>query len=138
MIIGFTASRDLTKEQGKFVIDTIKNLTEVDGFVTGGCVGGDTIIAKAIRKFHPKALHKIIIPSNKSQVDSAVYDLANPTDNIIFMLDGTDYRARNERIVEESDRMIAFWTGYHRSGTKMTINISRRANKITESDIHLL
>lgn len=137
MIIGFTASRELTKAQKIFVMDTVKNLT-ADGFVTGGCVGGDTIIANAIKKYHSRVNHKIIIPSNRIQVDNFVHLTACPKHNLIYMPDDTDYRDRNERIVEESDRMIAFWTGYRRSGTFMTINISKRANKIIEDDIHLI
>lgn len=136
-IIGFTASRELSEEQRSYIVDVVKSL-KADGFVTGGCVGGDAIIAKAINEFHPATSHKIVVPFNKTQVDSAVYELAHPSDNIIYMPNGTNYRDRNTRIVKESTRMIAFWTGNVRSGTKMTINIASRVCKIVREDIHLI
>ncbi len=138
MIIGFTAARELTEANIAYIKSIIVDLEAADGFVTGGCIGGDTLIAKCIRDFHPDKSHKIIIPANRSQVDSAVYWLANPKDNIIYMPERSSYRDRNTKIVDSSDRMLAFWTGGQRSGTLMTINISKRANKIIEEDIHML
>lgn len=152
MRIGFTASRELTKVQVSFlrsiiedlgleIMDEAKDIEDfilATEFITGGCWGGDTEIAKAVREYHPGIPHKIILPADRSQVDRVAIESAWPKNNIIEMPGGSTYRDRNERIVSECDRLIAFWTGNTRSGTHMTINIGCRAGKMMESDIHRL
>jgi len=61
-------------------------------------------------------------------VASTIWQFA---DKLIMMPPTTNYRDRNEWIVKESDKMVAFWTGKKIfSGTYMTINIAKRANKL--------
>ena len=151
MKIGFTASRELTEAQVHYIRSVVKDLeilnevfeTEelITGgceFITGGCWGGDTEIAKAVREYHPEVNHKVILPANRNQVDRVAIESAFPKDNIVKMPEGSSYRDRNTRIVRECNRLIAFWTGSTRSGTLMTINIGRRAKKLKEEDIHRL
>jgi hypothetical protein len=73
-----------------------------------------------------------IVPADRSRVDPYWRDHC---DTFEEMPSGTDYRARNERIVELSDRLVALpeypeddhWS--RRSGTWMTVRIARRAGK---------
>lgn len=145
MKIGFTASRELTEAQVYFLRSVVKDIEihDIDEFlvtefITGGCWGGDTEIAKAVREYHPEIPHKVILPANRSQVDRVAIESAWPKDNIVKMPEGSSYRDRNTRIVRVCDRLIAFWTGSMRSGTLMTINIGRRAKKLQEDDIYKL
>ena len=138
-IIGFTASRTpkaLTLEDYIRRVNRVVKRLEADGFVTGACWGGDEYIAKAIKRFHPKTPHTVVIPYKTGQVSAEAVKTAT---SIVRMTSRSEssYRARNERIVELSTRMVAFWTEKRaHSGTFMTINIARRAGKIREEDIH--
>ena len=135
-IIGFTASRELSYKQKMFIFKIISKL-KAQKFITGGCWGGDEAIAMAINKYHPNIPHTVIVPYNRSQVSQKAIQCASPKDNIIWMPEQTSYRDRNKKIVELSDKIIAFWNGNMRSGTKMTINIAKKANKLNNKDVYL-
>lgn len=98
-----------------------------DWLVTGGCIGVDAQVYHLCRGRFPDVQQLVIFPWNQSKCDTSI---AVTAEDIIFMPEGSDYRMRNERLVEESDRVIAFWTGQERSGTYMTMNIARRAGKL--------
>jgi hypothetical protein len=137
VIIGFTASRvskTLTLEGYVREVNRIVKKLEADGFVTGACWGGDEYIALAIKRFHPKAPHIVVIPAALRQVSGKAIETATQR---IRMPPRSSYRARNAKIVELSTRMIAFWSEQRaHSGTFMTINMARRAGKIKGKDIH--
>jgi hypothetical protein len=127
--IGFTATRHLNNGRRETIEKTIKKLN-ADVFVHGACVGGDAYIAQMVKKHHPEAIIRAIVPANQSQVDQESIKISH---EIIRMLPGSSYRDRNESIVKNSDEMYAFWTGVQAgSGTYMTINIAKRADKLKE------
>ncbi len=127
MKYGFTGSQKGTDD--KTVLKVLKSLklTKDDTVVTGACIGIDAQVALLVAKHYPKVKQLIIVPGNKSKVDNNVLKIKNA--KYIFMSKNTTYRMRNERLVEESDRFIAFWTGIQRSGTFMTMNIAKKAGK---------
>jgi len=138
--VGFTASRKFLEGNEYGLANwlesmrlTIRDL-RASRFVTGGCVGGDAIIAKLLKELHPHVPHTVVVPGDTSQVDWAAVALAS---SVIHMPANTSYRQRNERIVALSNRVVAFWNGDTRSGTTMTVNIARRAGKFVESDLHI-
>lgn len=102
-------------------------LTSDDRIITGGCIGVDSQIFWLVREHYPTVPQTVVIPSNFIKVDQSILWRA---DHVIRMPKGTTYRERNERLVEESDSITAFWTGAIRSGTNMTKNIAKRAGKL--------
>lgn len=132
MKYGFTASRSINeRDHSRVVYELLRRLDDGDVFITGACVGGDALIGRCAAEMYPDAEHWVIVPANRSQVDRGYVWWAT---KVIVMPRDTDYRARNERIVEESDRVIACYTGKKlekpRSGTWMTANIARDAGKL--------
>lgn len=113
----------------KIIKSMLKNLRLKSGdqVVTGACVGVDAQVAGIVRKNYPKVKQVLVVPYNRSKVDRRVYQCA---DVIYEMPKDTDYRNRNEALVRLSHYMTAFWTGQKRSGTYMTMNIAKRANKL--------
>ena len=105
----------------------ILNLKSGDWLITGACIGVDAQIFHLAKDRYPEIPQLVIFPYNRDKIDTTIEAYAN---DVIWMPQGTDYRDRNERIVAESDRIIAFWTGKERSGTYMTMNIARRAGKL--------
>jgi len=136
-IIGFTASRiprlytlDGYVEEVNRVVKRLK----ADGFVTGACVGGDEFIALAIRRFHRRTPHTVVVPWLQRYVSGRAIEAAT---EVVRMPPQSSYRQRNVQIVDRSTRMVAFWTERKaHSGTYMTINIARRAGKIRDADIY--
>ena len=131
---GFTGSQRGTSD--KVILKLLKSLklTSKDTLVTGACIGLDAQIAILAAKHYPKVPQLIIYPGPKYKVDKRLSHLKMNfgAENVkyIFMKVNTTYRMRNERLVEESDKIIAFWTGVKRSGTYMTMNIAKKVNKL--------
>jgi len=105
------------------------NLTDDDVIITGACIGIDSQVSHYIKKHYPNVQQLIIVPSNLSRVDKSVFI----NGKVRFMPVNTGYRKRNEAIVDESDKVIAFWSGKKiYSGTYMTMNIAKKQNKLYE------
>lgn len=124
MKYGFTGSRkgiELTKI--KEVLDRF-NLTKYDTIITGACVGIDAQVSKLAKEYECNQL--VIVPFDQSKTDKSVFENIGVNDGVIYLTIGTDYRDRNELIVKNSDKLIAFWDGNKRSGTWMTMNIAKR------------
>jgi len=124
---GFTGS-----QKGANIKDIFDVVCEIldddDVVVTGACVGIDSQVAHLVHELYPQIKQVIIVPANRSKVDISVLKFA---DELIQMPRDTSYRDRNEKLVEESDKVIAFWTGQKAySGTFMTITIAKRENKL--------
>ena len=128
VIYGFTGSQK--GADVKVISDTLKSLKLKKGdiVVTGACIGVDAQVSNLTKIHFPYVRQVIIVPYNKSKVDENVFK----NGKVIYMSEGTDYRDRNEVIVEMSDKMIAFWTGEEISGTYMTMNIAKKEGKPLE------
>ena len=124
---GFTGSRKGCNES--IIAKALKDLPlkKNDQIVTGACMGIDAQIAIYVGKNYPSVYQVVVVPDNRSQIDKRVFKYA---DWIIEMPDNSSYRDRNEGIVRLSHKVIAFWTGWKRGGTYMTINIAKREEKL--------
>lgn len=110
-------------------------LAGFDGYVSGGCRGWDAIFGRTLALTYPDKIHCVIVPDNRSQVDPwwEEFDLGKIW--VIFMGEGTDFRARNQKIVELSSYI--WYCASHpekhgastRSGTWMTVRLARAADK---------
>jgi hypothetical protein len=109
-----------------------------NGFITGGCIGFDSLIGAALARWprFKNARHTVVLPANRSQVDSWYLnpDVRDRV-NVIEMPEGTSYRDRDVRLVELGDELFyaADKPEDHgaslRSGTWMTVRIARKLNK---------
>lgn len=131
--IGFTGTRNVRDVDLERIRAAVLALPPDATVVTGACIGVDALVA---RMAHGGRRHvHTIVPAGRSRVDPYWRQHCNTFEE---MPPGTDYRARNERIVELSDRLVAFpeypedHHRSHRSGTWMTVRIARRAGKPVE------
>lgn len=136
--IGFSGTRNTSILGSLPKIEAlVSELPEGTRVVTGACQGADAMVARAAKRagYH---VHTIV-PANRRVVD---VDWQRYCDTFEEMPAGTDYRARNKRIVELSDRLIALpeypetAVQSQRSGTWMTVRIARHAGKPVT--VHLL
>lgn len=128
---GFTGTRQLTNERRVLLHARLAELVQqgLDHAITGACVGVDAEIVWHLLKIAPQVEHTIVVPHDRKGVDHKLLELDGV--EFVFMPEGTDYRARNTKIVELSSGVEAFWTGQQAySGTYMTINIAKRADKL--------
>lgn len=132
-VYGFTATRQVRACDLDLIRDVILTLPSKILVVTGGCIGGDAVIARMARK-RGLDVHTIL-PANRAQVDP---DWAQHCTSFQEMPPGTDYRDRNQAIVRMSDTIIGFPQfsetdpRSRRSGTWMTLRLARRAEKSVE------
>jgi hypothetical protein len=141
-IIGFSATRAITSAHRSAIRPFLADL-DADGYVTGGCVGGDAFIARTLVRLYPQARHIVVVPADRSRVEYWWLH-CKPVDHlqVILMSPGTSHRDRNVDIVERSSRLITFplFTETdllsRRSGTWQTVRLARRAG--LPVDTHIL
>lgn len=124
---GFTGTQKGISEKKILKVLRTLDLKENDWVVTGACIGVDSQIAHLVAEYYPDVRQIIIVPADRKKVDKTVFPLAK---RLIKMGKGSSYRDRNKRLVEESDKVIAFWIGVKRSGAYMTIRIADREGKL--------
>lgn len=143
--VGFTGTRRVTSERGVQLLETERDYLEgFNHFVTGGAVGWDAIAGVWCFLTFTEAVHRVILPSNTSQVDPWWMATAIAPQTEKALLEGRliidtpadgktrSYRHRNEKIVGQADS-IFYVAEYDeldphskRSGTWMTVRIARR------------
>lgn len=130
--IGFTGTRHLRGPDWDRISGVVAAQTRVgDVLITGACVGADIAVAFSARELG-RTVHTVV-PANRAQVHPEWWRHCTTHEEMPV---GTDYRARNERIVDLSDRLIAFpeYPERHpqsrRSGTWMTVRIALRNGKL--------
>lgn len=132
VVIGVTGSRTIeTERQRRHVIDVIDHyVTPRDWLIHGACVGVDELCAKCAWD-NDAAVIMAVVPPNRSLVSEKAVSLSGLVEDIAPGPNG--YKRRNQTIVDESDRILAF-PGYpedhpksRRSGTWQTIRMARRA-----------
>jgi len=128
-IYGMTGTRKLEPGDHGPVADAIDRLNNPGVLVVGGCVGADTYAAQVAWQ-RGMWVH-VVLPANSKLIDPQWYRYANSFEQ---MPDGSDYRARNQRIVDlATAAMVAFpdraeqHGSQRRSGTWMTVRLSRKA-----------
>ena len=127
MRYGFTGSRVINPQKLVDACRVLDALADGKEFTTGACVGWDAWIGRHLANQFPNAVHRIVVPFNHDLVDPEVYDWAT---EVIEMPEGTNYRDRNNKILDYTDLLYAFITGSlnPRSGTSMTINLASNRN----------
>ena len=111
--VGFTSSRDILGYESA-IVEALKILPfEIDAsttFVTGGCIGGDALIGRTMARLCPDNRHVVHVPANTSRVEAWWNDpefKLGPTQiTRLHMPEGTTYRDRNQKIVEDSDVLV--------------------------------
>ena len=138
-VLGTTGTRNIAQNDEPLYVERLTNpemlfwLSNFDAFVSGACTGWDAVWGSTMRLTFPDKLHFVIVPANRSQIEPwwEAFDLG--TVHLILMAKDTDYRARNEKIVEMSTHLYycADYPEDHgksrRSGTWMTVRIARKA-----------
>ncbi len=135
MRLGFTGTRSVGGYESDihdFLDQFIEKGTE---FTTGACTGFDSIAARFFINAKPEATHRLIVPSNRRQIDANLLTVfgAWPTGWALveYMPKTSDYRDRNVRILDYADKLIAVaeYPEDHgkstRSGTWQTVRLAR-------------
>lgn len=146
--ISFTASRTILPDQYR-IFDAVLGLVAVRSgldpvYVTGACVGGDQYISYTLLELDPGARQKIIVPADTSRVnDDWLREMTGlPDVNITRMPGWSNYKDRNLRLLEESEKLVAFPlyaesdARSQRSGTWQTVRMARLRRMPIE--IHVL
>lgn len=135
---GFSGSRSIPAGR-ESIIDGVLAILHGAEFTTGACMGVDAYVGMKLWRDHPEALHRIVVPADRSRVEywwthRAIRD-AGPQSGVLLeeMMPGMSYADRNQRIVQHSDVLVAFPAHPEtdprskRSGTWQTVRMARRA-----------
>jgi hypothetical protein len=129
--IGFSGTRMLHPDDMPGVERWLERVTQgCDECTTGACYGFDAYVGSVMYSWFPPPTirHRVIVPAFRSQVEMWWTGLDI---EVIEMPDDTDYRARNNRILDFSDKLVACADypeedGHsRRSGTWMTVRLAR-------------
>jgi len=107
-------------------------LAQFDGFVSGACFGWDAIFGSTMTLTYPDKEHFVIVPADRSRVETWWYAFDFDKVHVIEMPDGTDYKQRNQKIVDMSSALFycADYPEEHgkskRSGTWQTVRLARK------------
>jgi hypothetical protein len=133
--IGFTGSRDLPAQAWPELRRRLNRL-RADEYVTGACAGVDAFVGDHLVGVHPDAVHRVIVPANRSLVVAWWRRWPDAVESqglrVFEMPPGTTYADRNRAIVTCSTRLIAIPAhdedapGSRRSGTWQTVRMARR------------
>lgn len=131
-----TAARELELKLYLESADMITYLRKFDTYITGGCTGWDALVGRylALKFPPPVAQHVVIVPANHDQIDPWWEEFDVGTIDLVHMPEGSDYRARNQAIVDRADQLF-YCADYveddghsKRSGTWMTVRMARAAS----------
>lgn len=145
--IGFTGGRhvnDVIVYGNLYKIFKSMPLPMGSAFITGAALGADAMIGEWLAEVMPIGyFHRILVPANHDQIDKwwernfraiELRDLGWL--QVVQMPEGTDYKDRNQAIVDQSDWVIGFppipedHPNARRSGTWQTVRMARRAEKL--------
>lgn len=132
--VGFSGSRrPLTRAHQDRVRQAVLSLAQGTLVVTGACVGLDAFVAEVAFKAGYRV--KTIVPADRKAVDPNWREHCHEFEE---MPEGTDYKARNARIVALVGHLFAFPLHAEkdgrslRSGTWQTVRMAWNAGKETD------
>ena len=136
--VAVSGTRLLAIEDRPRLYQVLLTVSQQETLLTGACVGVDTVMAQMAYTGGWRVF--TVVPANRSQVDPSwskwcsAFEIMPPSPE--------PYRARNERLIQLADRLIAF-PAYveddprsRRSGTWMTIHLAEQYSVPT--DIYVL
>ena len=133
MRYGFTGTRTLDAADELVVARAVSLLEDGTEFTTGACIGADFFVGQSLWLAKPDAVHRVIVPADRSRVDHWwTHRAIGDTVRVEEMSAGTTYKDRNLRIVEHSDVLVAFPAHpeddprSRRSGTWQTVRMARQ------------
>lgn len=139
-VIGITASREFSGPYSEELITkVIQSYVEdpsIDAIIFGGARGGDSVALRAALnsrvEYRPKLI--VVVPNTLSEQPHETKIISAQADEVIELLEtGQDrYKIRNQYIVDNATKMVAFWNGSYRSGTNQTIRLAKAADKQPE------
>ena len=141
----FTGHRTIPKDRLPAVKERLESKIEqligagTDTFFSGGAIGFDMLAGFAVlgqKRKYPNVKLVMLLPCQSQdakwdEADKASYrDLLAAADEIVYVSE-RDYfdgcmRARNIRLVEDSDYCIAYMTNSGRSGTAQTVRLAEK------------
>ena len=134
-IYGVTGTKTPQRGDVHLLLAVANSLPPDATVVTGACVGVDALFARCAKRVGLKV--HTVVPADRSRVDPQWFDWC---DSFEEMPEGTDYRARNERVVALiTAALMGFPSqaedhpGMRRSGTWMTIRLAKRAGVPTQT-----
>ncbi len=133
-VYGFTGSRTLPLALRRALLPSLFDLI-ADEYVTGAAVGIDSFIGATMARLHPGAVHRVIVPAWRTQVDPWWTRQGVPGRfHLQYMPEHTTFRDRNAAIVDRCTRLYAYPmfaerdVRSRRSGTWQTVRLARRAS----------
>jgi hypothetical protein len=132
--IGVTGSRSPVKPQAERLMRRWLGGVQAEAFVTGACKGVDAVAGRTLVSERPDAQHVVVVPANRSAVVQwwPSVEVVRGIE-VLEMPEDTDYKDRNEVLVELSDHLVAFVEHPEddprstRSGTWQTVRLARAA-----------
>jgi hypothetical protein len=135
-----TGITELTPRGRAKVRYAVKQLPEVEELTSGAAFGTDTEFALSGIRYHPDALHRLVVPAaphNQRLVEQFVglSDQHNIAIEFgpVFVKYGEAYMARNDMLVAHCETLEAFPKTEHevlRSGTWATVRRALKAEKV--------
>jgi len=106
--VSFTASRDMDEAARQGVVTSVLavHVPFADRYVTGACVGGDAFIGRWLYANRPDAEHAVVVPADRSRVDTWWLEAKGPAVTVTEMPPGTTYADRNARLVGAGRRRV--------------------------------
>jgi predicted Rossmann fold nucleotide-binding protein DprA/Smf involved in DNA uptake len=138
-IIAFTGPEILRGTQESYVRGVVRNLEDIDHFVSGCARGTDSAAGWEALMFFPDAQHTFVVPHGFRHNTEMVKDLVKRkiTDKVRveYMKDGGPLE-RNRRMNEISNELMAFPKTLEeilRSGTWSTIRHARKIGNVVRA-----
>lgn len=120
-----TAHRDLAESDRDIIFDTMFELitdSELEAIYFGGASGGDTVALQAcldiIMMDRPQLI--VVLPTKLTNQHPETWWMSSRADKLIELgleKKHSSYQIRDKYMVDNADKLIAFWDGIEKGGT---------------------
>lgn len=138
MILGFTGHRIITNYDDTYLAFK-NNLNELspDYTISGGAIGADQLFAVICFRLNIPFIIAVPFIGQESKwpehVQKQYFKILDKAKEVIIVSDGQytneKFKVRNEYIVNNSDKILAYYDGSIRSGTGHCYNYANKMNK---------